>query len=108
MDPDRRNLPFSLRSVRQRPDPRPALDALRRHAELPAHPDQHLFQQTDEVHWAQMRTALAGQVAAQIDDGIPHQLSGPVVGDIAAAVDFMQLDALRPQQLVGGEHMFAL
>jgi hypothetical protein len=53
-----------------------------------------------------MRPFFPGQIAPQIDDGIPHQLSGPVIRHIAAAVDLVQLDSLGGQQLVARQHMF--
>ena len=55
-----------------------------------------------------MRAILAGEVAAQIDDGVADELSGAVIGDVAATVDLVQLDVARGELLVGGDDVFAM
>ena len=93
---------------RQRPDAGAFADALRHHAEVAAGADQHLFEQADEVDRAEMRAFLAGEVAAQIDDGIADELAGAVIGDVAAAVDLVELDAALRQEFVAGEDVGAM
>jgi len=44
----------------------------------------------------------------QVDDGVADELSGPVKGDITAALDLEQLDALLPEIFGRREHMSAL
>ena len=43
----------------------------------PCRSDQRLLHQPDEVDRAEMRAALAGKVAAQIEDWIADELPGP-------------------------------
>ena len=74
----------------------------------PAGADQRLFEQANEVDRAEMRAFFAGQIAAQIDDGIADELAGAVVGDIAAAIDLVQLHAALCEQFVAGEDIGAM
>ena len=45
--------------------------------------------------------------AAQIEDGIADELSGAVVGDVAAAVDLVKGDTAAGKQFIGGEDVGA-
>ena len=45
-----------------------------------------------------MRTAFAGKVAAEIEDGVADELAGAVVGDVAAAIDFVDFDAFAEEE----------
>ena len=80
------------------PDAGAARDALGQHAEVGAGADEGFFHHADEVDRAQesvARAALAGPFAAQVEDGIADELAGTVIGDVAAAVDLVELDAAR-------------
>ena len=90
------------------PDAGELADALREHAEVAAGADEDLFEQADEVDRAEVRALLAGEVAAQIEDGVADELAGAVVGDVAAAVDLVELDAALAEELVGGEDVGAV
>ena len=82
-------------------------DALGHDAEVGAGADQRFFQHADEVDGAEEGAALAGPVAAQIDDGVADELAGAVVGHVAAAVDLVQLDAAGGEELIAGEDVGA-
>ena len=72
-----------------------------------AEADQCFFHAADEIYRAE---AAAGWVvqAAQIEDGVADQLAGPVVGDVAAAIDLVDCDAAPGQQLIGGQNVGAV
>jgi hypothetical protein len=40
-----------------------------------------------------MRTTFARKVATEVEDGVADELAGPVVGDIATAIDLVDLYA---------------
>ena len=50
---------------------------------------------------------MFGQVAAKIEDGIADELAGAVIGDLAAAVGLVDLDALASEQFIAGEDVRA-
>ena len=54
-----------------------------------------------------MRAALAGQVAAEIEDGVADELAGAVVGDVAAAVDLVDFYGFLGELVVRGEDVGA-
>ena len=85
------------------PHSRKFADAARGYAELPAEADQRFFHETDEVDRAQMRSTLSGKVAAEIEDWVADELSGAVIGDVSAAVDFVDFNTLLREQLVRRE-----
>ena len=107
MDADGGDLLFANAAAGQGPDAGEFADALRGHAEVFAGEDEGLFHQADEVDGAEVRAAFAGQVAAEIEDGVADELAGAVVGDVAAAVDLVDLDAAAGKELVGGEDVGA-
>ena len=72
-----------------------------------AQPNQRLFHQANKIYRAQSRAAGVAQ-AAQIEDGVSDELSRPVVGHVAAAIDLVQRHAARGQQCVGGKHVGAI
>jgi hypothetical protein len=47
-----------------------------------------------------MRPTFTRQVTAQIKDGVTHQLPRPMIRNVSAAVDLMDLDAAPSQRLV--------
>ncbi len=49
-----------------------------------------------------MRSLLARKIAAQIDDRIPNQLTGPVIRNVAPAIDLMQLNAALRKEFIRG------
>ena len=46
-----------------------------------------------------------GFEGAQIEDGVGDELSGAVKGDIAAAIDLVDLDPAGGEQLAGGDNV---
>ena len=68
-------------------------DALGQHAILGAGADQGFFQPADIFDGAEVGTFLAGKFSAQIEDWIADDLARTVIGDVAAAIDFVDLDA---------------
>ena len=68
-------------------------------AEVVADADDDLFEQAHEVDRAEVRALFAGPVAAQVDDGVADELAGAVVGDVAAAVDLVQLDVAARREV---------
>ncbi len=88
------------------PDASEAADASGRHAQLAAEPDKRLFHQANEVDRAKAVAAGIAQ-AAQIEDGVADELAGAVIGHVAAAVDLVERDAARGQQLIGGKNVGA-
>jgi len=54
-----------------------------------------------------MRTAFAGEVAAEVEDGIADKLAWAVIGYVTTAVDLMDLDATAGEEFVGGEDIGA-
>ena len=89
---------------RRTPDARQSADAPRLDAKLAAEADERLFHQAHKVDRADAAAFLAMQ-AAEIEDGIADELSRAVIGDIAAAIDFVQRDAARSEQFVRSEHV---
>ena len=98
---------FFLRdaATSQGPDAREFADALRHDAKLAAGADEHFFEQADIVHWAEVRTLFAREIAAQVDDRISHKLARPVIRHIAATVDLVQLDSALREHLVAGKYV---
>ena len=54
-----------------------------------------------------MGAALAGQVAAEVEDGIADELAGAVVGDVAATINLVDLNAFFYEKLIGCEDVGA-
>src|ERR1700750_1173232 len=82
-------------------------DALGKHAEVAAGADECFFEQANVVYRAEVRAFFAGEIATQIDDGVSDELTWTVVGDIAPAVDLVQLDASLGKQVVADEDVGA-
>jgi hypothetical protein len=55
-----------------------------------------------------VRAFFAGEIAAQIDNGISDELTWTVVSDIAPAVDLVQLDSSLDKQVVAGKDVGAM
>ena len=81
-------------------------DASGRHAKLTAKPDQRFFHQAHEVDRAQARALRVAQ-AAQVEDRVADELPRPVIGHVPAAVDLVEGNAARGQQLIGRENVGA-
>ena len=54
-----------------------------------------------------MGAALAGEVAAEVEDGVADELTWAVISDVAATVDLVDLDAFLREKLVGYEDVGA-
>ena len=89
------------------PDAGEAADAAGGDAVDAAETDEGFFHQADEVDWAETAAAGVSQ-AAEVEDGIADELAGAVIGDVAAAVDFVEGDAAAGKQLVGGQNVGAV
>ena len=77
------------------------------HAEVLAGEDERFFHEADEVDRAEVRAFLAGEVAAQVEDGVADELAGAVIGDVAAAVDLVDFDLFLGEEFVGCEDVGA-
>ncbi len=108
VDADGGDLFLADAAARHRPDAGEFADALRHHAEVAAGADQHLFQQANIIDRAEVWAFFSGKIAAQIDDGIADQLTGTVVGYVAAAIDLVQLDSALREQFVAGQNVGAM
>ena len=107
MDADGGDLLFLHGAAGVGPDAGAFADALGGHAEVLAGEDEGLLQEADEVDGTEMRAAFAGEIAAEVEDGITDELAGAVIGDVTAAVDLVDLDAFAGEQIVGGEDVGA-
>ena len=58
------------------------------------------FQQANEFHSAQ-----PWRITPEIEDRISDKLPGAVIGDVAAAIDFVERNAAAREQFVGGDHV---
>src|ERR1035441_316926 len=99
-----------VRGSAEGPDAGAAWDAPGQHAEVGAGADEGLFHHADEVDGPQKsvaRVALAGPFAPQVEDGVADELAGTVIGDVAAAVDLVELDAARDKEFVAGDDVVA-
>ncbi len=85
------------------PDAGAAGRALGQHAIVRTGANEHFFQLAQVLDDAQRR----GE-AAQMEDGITHQLPWSVIGDVASAVGLKQRDAAPRQQLVAGNDVLAV
>jgi hypothetical protein len=85
------------------PDAGELADALGGDPEVFAGEDEGFFHEADEVDGAEVGALFAGEVAAEVEDGIADELAGAVVGDVAAAVDLVDGDAFAGEEVVGGE-----
>jgi hypothetical protein len=108
MNPDSGHLFFQDSATRHRPDAGSFADPLRHHAEVRAASNQNLFEETDEVHRPQVRSFFTRQISAKVDDGISNQLAGPVIGNVAAAVDLVHLNATAGQEQLTSEDVRAM
>jgi hypothetical protein len=77
------------------PDAGASGDALRGDTEVGAGADEGFFEEADVLDGSEARVE-----AAQIEDGVADELSGSVVGDVASAIDLVDLDAAAGQQFV--------
>ena len=94
-------------AARKGPDAGGAGNALGEDAELRAGADEDLLKEPNEIYRTEVGAALAGERAAEIDDGVADELARAVVGDVAAAIDFMQGDAFAGEELIRGEDVGA-
>src|SRR4029079_11482197 len=80
------------------PDAGESLDPAGRHAVVGGSPNQHLLEVAHvAVHVAPLRL--------QVEDRIADDFPGTVVGDVAAASRFVDLDAAPRQRIVGRENV---
>ena len=77
--------------------------ALGKHAVVRTGANEYFFQAAKVLHNAQRRGK-----AAQMENGITHQLARTVIGDVASAVGLKQGDAAAGQQLVAGHHVLTV
>ena len=107
VDANGRNLLFCNAASGKSPDSRALADALRRNAEIFAGEDQSFFDETDEIDGAKVRTALAGKIAAEIEDGIADELAGAVIGDVSAALGLVNFNVFVGELRIGSEDVGA-
>jgi prepilin-type processing-associated H-X9-DG protein len=97
------NFLFADGAAGQSPDAGEFADALGRNAEVLTGVDEGFFDEADEVDRAKVGTTFAGEITAQVEDGVADELAGTVVRDVTAAVDLVDLDAFAGEELVGSE-----
>lgn len=107
MHTDGRNLLFVNAAAGEGPDAGKLADALRGYGEVLAGQDECFFHQANKIDWSEMRSALAGQVAAEVEDGIADELPRAVVGNISAAIDLVDFDAAASQKIIVGKDVCA-
>ena len=107
VDADGGDFLFADGAAGEGPDAGEFADALGGDAEIFAGEDEGFFHEADEVDGAEVRAAFAGEVAAEVEDGVADELAGAVVGDVAAAVDFVDFYGSAGEQVVGGQDVGA-
>jgi hypothetical protein len=107
VDADGSDLLFGDGAAGVGPDTSEFTDALGGDAKVLAGEDEGFFHEADEVDGAEMRAFFAREVAAEVEDGVTDELAGTVVGDVAAAVDLVDVDAFAGEKVVGGEDVGA-
>ena len=108
VDADGGNLLFGNASSGECPYAGALADALSHDTEVAAGSDEGFFEQANEVHRTEVRAFLSREIAAQVDDGIADELAGAVIGDVAAAVNLVEFDALSHKEFVGREDVAAV
>jgi hypothetical protein len=88
-----RDLLFSYTAASQRPDASESADALCGNTKVLTCKDEDIFHEANKVDRSKVRSSFAGQVTSQIENRIANQLTWTVVGHVAAAIDFVNLDA---------------
>ena len=93
VDADGGDFLFADGAAGEGPDAGQFGDPLCGNAEVLAGEDEGFLDQANKVDGAEVGAALAGQVAAEVEDGVADELAWAVVGDVAAAVDLVNLGA---------------
>lgn len=88
------------------PDARKPGDASGANAIDTAEADQGFFHHADKVHGTEA-AAFGILKAAQVEDGVADELAGTVIGNVAAAVDFVKSDAAAGEEFIGREDVGA-
>ena len=107
MDADRCDLLLRKAASALGPDAGSLGDALGEHPEVFAGENERFFDQPDEVHRTEMRTAFVGQIAAKVDNRVPDKLAWAVVRDVSAAVDLVNLDSSPGEEVACSEDVGA-
>jgi hypothetical protein len=82
-------------SAGEGPDAGASGDSLGEDAEVGRGANKGFFEPADVVDGTEAR----GE-AAEVEDGIPDELTGAMVGDIASTIDFVNLDATAGEELI--------
>ena len=90
------------------PDACEAADAPGRDTVDSAEADERFLDEADEVDRAEAIATVGVAEAAQVEDGIADELAGAVIGDVAAAVDFMEGDAAASKKLIRCQNVGAV
>ena len=107
VDSDGGNLPLADAAAGEGPDAGEFADALCGDAEVFAGVDEGFFHQPDKIYGSQVGAAFAGEVAAEVKDGVADELARAVIGDVASAVDLVDFDAALGEEIVGREDVGA-
>jgi hypothetical protein len=100
---------FVQRAVdRRTPYPGETADAAGRDAVDFAHTDEGFFHEADKVDGAETGGAAGVAETAEVEDRVADQLAGAMIGDVSAAVDFVESDATACQKRVGGQNVGAV
>jgi hypothetical protein len=89
------------------PDAGAACDAPGEHAVGGAEADQRFFEAANVIDWTEATAGRVGE-AAQVKDGIADELAGAVIGNVSAAIDFVDGDALTREHFVCREDVAAV
>jgi len=90
------------------PDAGETADAAGGHAVDSADTDEGFFDEAHKVDGTKAGGAAGVAEAAEVEDGVADELAGAVIGDVAAAVDFVKGDAAAGKELVGGQDVGAV
>jgi hypothetical protein len=92
--------------VKSAPDPGESSDTAGADAINSAEADQGFFHHANEIDGTEA-TAACILETAEIEDGVADELSGAVISDVAAAVDFVQGDTAAGEEFVRSEDVGA-
>jgi len=84
----------------ERPDASAFGDPLAWDTEVFAGKNENFFDQPNKIDRTKVWAAFAGKVAAEIEDGVSDELARPVIGNVTATVDLVDLNAAACEQFV--------
>ena len=107
MNADRGDLLLRYRAACKSPNASATADPLRGHAKIATGADEYLFEKADEIDRAEVRAALAREIATQVDDWIADKLARAMVGYVSTTIDLVDLHASTGEVLVRSKNVGA-